>query len=86
MLAQREEARNRGSREGRRREEEGEKERKGRERREEKSSSSRRDEALSQSMNRGPKLSLAPQRILPRTDLRLNFFVCMFLKHFISFC
>ena len=33
-------------------------------------SSSRREDSLSQSMNRGPKLSLAPHRILPRTDLR----------------
>ena len=72
MLAEREEAR-RGTREGRRREEEGnEKERNGKERREEKLSSSRREEALSQSMNRGPKLSLAPHRVLPRTDLRFE--------------
>ena len=63
MLAQREEAR-RGSREpARRREESGEERTKG----------SRRElEALSQSMNRGPKLSLAPHRILPRTDLRFK--------------
>ena len=65
MLAQREEAR-RGSREpARRREESGEERTKG----------SRRElEALSQSMNRGPKLSLAPHRILPRTDLRFKNF------------
>ena len=65
MLAQREEAR-RGSREpARRREESGDERTKG----------SRRElEALSQSMNRGPKLSLAPHRILPRTDLRFKNF------------
>ena len=64
MLAQREESR-RGERDSRRREEEEEeaKERSSK-------SSSRRDDSLSQSMNRGPKLSLAPHRILPRTDLR----------------
>ena len=63
MLAQREESR-RGERENRRREEEEEaKERSSK-------STSRREDSLSQSMNRGPKLSLAPHRILPRTDLR----------------
>ena len=61
MLAQREEAR-RVEREGRRGEE------KKCSRRE--LEVLRRDEGLSQSMNRGPKLSIAPQRILPRTDLR----------------
>ena len=69
MLAQREEAR-RGSREpARRREESGEERAKG---------SRREVEALSQSMNRGPKLSLAPHRILPRTDLRFKSFLSFF--------
>ena len=63
MLAQREESR-RGERENRKREEEEEaKERISK-------SSSRREDSLSQSMNRGAKLSLTPHRILPRTDLR----------------
>ena len=74
MLAQREESR-RGERDSRRREEEEEaKERSSK-------SSSRREDSLSQSMNRGSKLSLAPHRILPRTDLRckmqlINAFLC----------
>ena len=33
-------------------------------------------------MNRGPKLSLAPHRILPRTDLRLNIFCLYVFKAF----
>ena len=74
MLAQREESR-RGERDSRRREEEEEaKERSSK-------SSSRREDSLSQSMNRGSKLSLASHRILPRTDLRckmqlINAFLC----------
>ena len=65
MLAQREEARRESRDSGRRREDSGG---------EERTKGSRRElEGLSRSMNRGPKLSLAPQRILPRTDLR--FFV-----------
>ena len=69
MLAQREESR-RGSREPGRRREELE---------EERTKGSRRElEALSQSMNRGPKLSLAPHRILPRTDLRFESFFILF--------
>ena len=76
ILAQREEAR-RGSRESRRREESsigGE----GR-----KVGSRRETEALSQSMNRGAKLSLvSPHRILPRTDLR--FFSLLLIRKCIS--
>lgn len=74
MLAQREESR-RGERESRRREEEEEaKERISK-------STSRREDSLSQSMNRGPKLSLAPHRILPRTDLRCKM-QCVYKRFF----
>ena len=68
MLAQREEAR-REPREtaGRRKEDSGGEERT-------KGSRRRELEGLSRSMNRGAKLSLAPHRVLPRTDLRFLVF------------